>query len=327
MKPPPSPSSARALLPSPPIFLCLVSVALVAVVYLVAFPGDLKLQEVFSSLPCSNRAVAGRSATPATVDFRLFLGVLTRPEYYERRALLRLAYSLQPPPRNAVIDVRFVLCRLDKEEDRVLVSLEAAAYGDVVVLNCTENMNDGKTHKYFSTLPRLLAGDGDNPAYDYVGKTDDDAYYRLATLADSLRGKARREMYHGFLFPCDIPREYQFMAGFGYIVSWDIAEWIAATPELWEDGRDKGRPEDILFGEWLHKGGKFKNVYGERPRMYDYMDAEMHVNLTCCRHELRADPGTVTIHKLKDRLKWARTLRFFNATQGLKPSKMFPVEL
>nr|TKW41941.1 hypothetical protein SEVIR_1G350800v2 [Setaria viridis]TKW41942.1 hypothetical protein SEVIR_1G350800v2 [Setaria viridis]TKW41943.1 hypothetical protein SEVIR_1G350800v2 [Setaria viridis] len=33
----------------------------------------------------------------------------------------------------------------------------------------------------------------------------------------------------------------------------------------------------------------------------------------------------VAVHKLKDRLKWARTL-FFNASQGLKPSKMYDID-
>ncbi|KAL6912004.1 hypothetical protein ACP4OV_000809 [Aristida adscensionis] len=255
------------------------------------------------------------------VDVRVFLGVLTRPEYYERRALLRLAYSLQPPPRNAAIDVRFVFCNLDKEEDRVLVALEVVAHGDILVVNRTENMDDGKTYAYFSAVPRLFAGE----PYDYVGKTDDDTYYRLAALADTLRGKARRDMYHGYLSPCHWPPEKQYMSGMGYVVSWDIAEWISATPELWNASRDRGAPEDSLFGEWLRKGGRYKNVYNEEPRMYDYWDREMGVDVCCFRHELMED--TVAVHKLKDRLKWARTLRFFNATQGLKPSKIYPVDL
>ncbi|BAS81263.1 Os02g0785200 [Oryza sativa Japonica Group] len=268
----------------------------------------------------SNNSVAATpaNATGPAVDLRVLLGVVTRAEMYERRALLRLAYALQPAPARAVVDVRFFVCSLAREEDAVLVSLEIIAHGDVVVLNCTENMDDGKTHSYFSSLPALFA---DAP-YDYVGKIDDDSYYRLASLADTLRDKPRRDLYHGFPAPCHADPRSQFMSGMGYIVSWDVAAWVAATEAL--RGDVKG-PEDEVFGRWLRRGGKGSNRYGEETRMYDYLDGGMREGVNCFRHALVAD--TVVVHKLKDRLKWARTLKFFNATQGLKPSKLYHVDL
>uniref|UniRef100_A0A0D9VLX2 Hexosyltransferase n=1 Tax=Leersia perrieri TaxID=77586 RepID=A0A0D9VLX2_9ORYZ len=299
---------------------CLVPVTVLAFFYLVLFPNDFtQLQSALSNklaTEASPNSTEPKAAAAAAVDFRVFFGIITRADSYERRALLRMAYALQPRPRRAVIDVRFVMCRLDKEEDAVLVSLEIITHNDVLVLNCTENMNDGKTYDYFSTLPRLFRG---AEAYDYAGKIDDDTYYRLDALADTLRPKARRDMWHGFLNPCHIDPKWQYMSGMGYIVSWDVAEWVAATPELRELG--KGGHEDEGFGLWLRKGGKGKNKYGEEPRMYDYLDREMYEDVNCFRHELVTD--TVAVHKLKDRLKWARTLRFFNATNGLKPSKMY----
>ncbi|XP_062220940.1 uncharacterized protein LOC133920343 [Phragmites australis] len=317
----PSPSFARVL-PSRAIPLFLLPFLLV-VIYLVVFSNDFKLHEVFGSSACNNGTTTSVQLADAytakpPVDLRVFLGVVTRPDFYERRALLRLAYSLQPPPARAVIDVRFVFCNLDKEEDRVLVALEIIAHDDILVLNCTENMDGGKTYEYFSTIPRLFA---DEP-YDYVGKTDDDTYYRLAALADTLRNKPRHDLYHGFLTPCHQNLAWQYMSGMGYIVSWDIAAWISATEEL---RNDHDGWEDAVFAGWLRKGGRFKNVYGEEPRMYDYLDREMPDGVICFRHELMAD--TVAVHKLKDRLKWARTLKFFNATQGFKPSKMYHVDL
>ncbi|KAJ1281350.1 hypothetical protein BS78_04G299400 [Paspalum vaginatum] len=319
------PSSPRA--PSSPhsrISPFLLPSILVAAVIclLVAFPNnDLKLQEVFggsSSSACASNAGPTPSDDTA-VDLRVLIGVVTVPGAYERRALLRLAYSLQPRPVRAVVDVRFVFCDVAKEEDRILVALEVIAHGDILVLNCTENMNDGKTYDYFAAVPRLFGA----APYDYVGKTDDDTYYRLAALAESLRGKARRDAYHGMVIPCHGPPETQYMAGFGYIVSWDVAQWISDTPELRDD---RVEVEDVDFGRWLRKGGRYKNVYAEQPRMYDYLDREMQgADATCNRHEHTAD--AVGVHKLKDRLKWARTLHFFNATQGLKPSKMYHLDL
>jgi hypothetical protein len=321
MEPPP-PSIARARILRK-IQLAILSILILSVICMVVFPNGIKLQKVYGS-SCSKGAAAsttsGKLANAAKlpVDLRVFLGVLTRPDMYERRALLRLAYALQPRPARAVIDVRFIFCNLDKEDDRVLVALEIIAHGDVVVLNCTENMDGGKTYDYFSTIPRIFA---DEP-YDYVGKTDDDTHYRLAALADTLRDKPRENMYHGFLNPCHQSLAWQYMSGMGYIVSWDVAAWISATEELRHDG--SGGWEDKVFAGWLRKGGRFKNVYGEEPRMYDYWDREMAAEVNCFRHELMAD--TVAVHKLKDRLQWARTLSFFNATQGLKPSKMYDVD-
>ncbi|TVU48973.1 hypothetical protein EJB05_00262, partial [Eragrostis curvula] len=325
------PSSARAILLFRTTTLVICSFLLLALVHLVVFPNDLELQEeVFassSSSPCSSSngattsggQLAAAATQPQPVDVRVFLGVLTMPGMYERRAHLRLAYSLQPRPVRAVVDVHYVFCNLDKEEDRVLVAMEIIAHGDILVVNCTETMDAAKTYAYFSAVARLFAGDDER--YDFVGKTDDDTHYRLAALADALRDKPRDSMYHGLLNPCHTTLEWQYMSGMGYVVSWDMAEWIATTDETIRN--DQGW-EDEVFGRWIRKAGKLKNVYGEEPRMYDYWDREMPTEVNCFRHEHVAD--TVAVHKLKDRLKWARTLYFFNATKGLKPSKMYDVD-
>ncbi|KAL6880697.1 hypothetical protein ACP4OV_012262 [Aristida adscensionis] len=327
----PSSSSSRfaRALPAPTTPLLLLAVVLLALTFFALFASDLKLQSPLAT--CSKGAAtaaaadkhlgdASAAAEPA-VDLRILLGVLTRAETYERRALLRLAYSLQPPPRRAVVDVRFVVCRLEREEDAVLVALEIVAHGDVVVLNCTENMDGGKTYDYFSAVPRLFAA----APYDYVGKTDDDTYYRTAALADALRPKPRRDVYHGFLTPCHLNVEWEYMSGMGYVVSWDVAAWIASPAAAAELRGDHEGPEDAVFARWLRRGGRGRNKFGEEPRMYDYLDREMGEGVECFRHELVAD--TVAVHKLKDRLKWARTLRFFNATSGLRPSEMYHIDL
>ncbi|KAL5213486.1 hypothetical protein ABZP36_024333 [Zizania latifolia] len=297
--------------------LVLLPFVLLAFIYFFVFPNDFRLQSSLAACagtPATSSAATGTAR--AAAELRVLLGVLTRADTYERRALLRLAYALQPAPTRAVVDVRFVVCNLAKEEDAALVALEIAAYGDVIVLNCTENMDNGKTHTYFSTVPRMFAGE----PYDYVGKTDDDTYYRLAAVADTLRDMPRHDLYYGFLNPCHTKPELQYMSGMGYIVSWDVAAWIAAAGEL---RNDTNGPEDKVFGRWLRWGGKGRNVYGAEPRMYDYLDAAAGQKPTCFRHALAAD--TVAVHKLKDRLSWARTLKFFNATEGLKPSVLHHV--
>ncbi|XP_062200113.1 beta-1,3-galactosyltransferase pvg3-like [Phragmites australis] len=241
-------------------------------------------------------------------EFSLLVGVLTMPKRRERRDIVRMAYALQPPAPAGVarVDVRFVFCRVDDPVDAALLSLEARQHGDVVVLNCTENMNDGKTHEYLSSVPRLFARE----PYDYVMKTDDDTYLRVAALADELQGKPRDDVYLGYGFAVgDDPMP--FMHGMGYVVSWDVADWVSTNQEILRHNDTHG-PEDLLVGKWLNIGGRGKNRYDLKPRMYD---------LNWDMDNFRAD--TVAVHMLKDNRRWAAAFRYFNVTAGIKPSKLY----
>ncbi|KAK3017134.1 hypothetical protein RJ639_006136 [Escallonia herrerae] len=118
--------------------------------------------------------------------FSLLIGILTWPSKYDRRHFLRLVYGIQSSPI-ADIDVKFVLCNLTYVEQRVFVGLEILRFNDIIILNCTENMNSGKTYTYFSSLPRIVSR-----PYDYVMKADDDVFLRLAPLALSLQPLPRK---------------------------------------------------------------------------------------------------------------------------------------
>jgi hypothetical protein len=244
------------------------------------------------------------STTAQEPEFRLLVGVLTMPKRYERRGIVRMAYALQPAtPAYAQVDVRFVFCGVDDPVDRVLVAAEAARHGDILVLNCTENMNDGKTHEYFSSVPRHFA---DAP-YDYVMKTDDDTYLRVAAMAEELRSKPRDDVYLGYGFAVgDDPM--QFMHGMGYVVSWDVASWVSTNEDILRYNDTHG-PEDLLFGKWLNIGKRGQNRYDLKPRMYD---------LNWNRDNFR--PDTVAVHMIKDNRRWADTFTYFNVTAGITPS-------
>ncbi|KAL5206794.1 hypothetical protein ABZP36_035003 [Zizania latifolia] len=241
-------------------------------------------------------------------EFRLLVGVLTTPKRYERRNIVRLAYALQPPPVPAgvaEVDVRFVFCAVSDPVDAQLVALEAMRHGDIVVLNCTENMNDGKTHEYLSAVPRLFA----STPYDYVMKTDDDTYLRVAAMVDELRSKPREDVYlgHGFAVGDD---PMPFMHGMGYVVSWDVASWVSTNEEILRHNDTHG-PEDLLVGKWLNIGGRGKNRYNLKPRMYD-LNWDMD----------NFQPDTVAVHMLKDNRRWAAAFRYFNVTAGLETSTL-----
>ncbi|XP_048530306.1 uncharacterized protein LOC125509380 [Triticum urartu] len=316
-------SSSQALFPAASSlctpYLLLVPLGLLAAVVVIPSLGSSHVRSDGLGVLCPSLGTDGYSvasgaekvvstaAAAAQPEFRLLVGVLTTPKRRERRDIVRLAYALQPPvPAYARVDVRFVFCGVDDPVDRMLVALEAARHGDVLLLNCTENMNDGKTHQYFSSVPRVFAG----APYDYVMKTDDDTYLRVAAMAEELRPKPRDDVYLGYGFAVgDDPM--QFMHGMGYVVSWDVATWVSANEEILRHNDTHG-PEDLLFGKWLNIGHRGKNRYSLRPRMYD---------LNWVMDNFR--PDTVAVHMIKDNRRWAAAFRYFNVTAGIRPSNLY----
>lgn len=164
----------------------------------------------------------------------ILVGVHTMPKKHSRRHLIRMAYALQQTAalRGAArVDVRFALCaRPMPPEHGTFVALERRAYGDVLLFNCTENAEDGKTYTYFADLPAMLGGiGGEARPYDYVMKVDDDTYLRLDALVETLRRAPREDMYYGVGLPFMDRESPPFMLGMGYVLSWDLVQWIATS--------------------------------------------------------------------------------------------------
>ncbi|KAM3301347.1 hypothetical protein P3S67_015849 [Capsicum chacoense] len=88
-------------------------------------------------------------------QFTLLIGIFTRPGNFDRRRFLRLVYGIQSTPI-AHIDVLFIFCNIANTEQHTFVALEIMRFNDIIILNCSENMNSGKTYTYFSTLPQIL---------------------------------------------------------------------------------------------------------------------------------------------------------------------------
>lgn len=256
--------------------------------------------------------------------FSILIGILTRPDKYERRHFLRMVYGIQhksmqswrEEDNNINIEVKFVLCNLTKPEQRVLVGLEMLRYEDIIILDsCTnENMNSGKTYAYFSSLPRIHGRRRGPYRYDYVMKADDDVFIRLPALALSLRPLPRVDLYYGFVIPCgsnDPFLEKSYMSGMGFVVSWDLVEWIAHSdiPRNHTLG-----PEDKLVGKWFDLGNRAKNRYSNKPAMYDYPATNGR-----CSHQLI--PQTLAVHRLKTWDQWFNVLNyfFFNLTPTPTP--------
>ncbi|XP_057808313.1 probable beta-1,3-galactosyltransferase 12 [Salvia miltiorrhiza] len=247
-------------------------------------------------------------ASPRPPPLSLLIGILTLPDKYERRHFLRLIYGTQQNSP-ATIDVKFVLCNLTKAEQRAFIALEIMRFDDIIILNCSENMNSGKTYTYFSSLPRIL------PAkYDYVMKADDDVYLRLEPLALSLEALPRSDLYYGFVIPCPSMNPLvHYMSGMAFVLSWDLVEWISTSVIA---ANHTFGPEDKMVGEWLNRGDKAKNRVSNKPAMYDYPGTNGR-----CSHELI--PDTVAVHRVKRWDQWLNVLTFFNVTNEVKPSKLY----
>ncbi|XP_062220942.1 beta-1,3-galactosyltransferase pvg3-like [Phragmites australis] len=302
--------------------LVLLPLLLLAFIFFFVYPKEFELQAVMSACaPQPGTYTAARLAEPAVTrkpDFRLLIGVLTRADLYERRHLLRMVYGLQLASGDltAHIDVRYVFCRLYKDDQRVLVPLEILVHDDVIILDgCEENLNGGKTYTYLSTVAKLYA---DEP-YDYVMKADDDIFFRLPQLVESLDAMPREDMYYGATIPCNSMDPFRgYMAGMGYVLSWDLVEWIATS----DVARNHSvGTEDMLTGEWLRIGGKGKNRFNAKPAIHDYLNP---VPVDECEHAFM--PSTIAVHRLKSNPRWAETLKYFNFTAGLKPSKFYKID-
>ncbi|KAJ4770578.1 Hexosyltransferase [Rhynchospora pubera] len=295
--------------------------SLLALTVLLMCTTECRLPSFFGS--CQTTILTDNSVIQSMTKpgLRILVGVLTTADRYERRQLIRLAYAQQHGTYNdAEVDVCFVFCNLSKEEQSVLVTLEILQYNDIIILNCTENMNNGKTYEYFSSVPKLFS----DSTYNYVMKCDDDTYLRIGNLVESLRNKSREDVFYGLVNPCfraddmDYKMNASFMSGLGYLLSWDLAEWIAES-EIARNNTDG--PEDIVLASWLNTAKKGRNRYHNFPGIYDYKGDSPDEN--CYRHAFI--PETIAVHLLKGNLEWARTLKYFNATKGLKPSKLYRV--
>jgi len=209
---------------------------------------------------------------------RILVGIFTTSDRMERRFLIRLSY-LPVKPDN--VDLFFVVCgnsKWESEEDRSAMEWEQRMYGDMMILNCNENMNKGKTHTFFSHIGREMSGE----EYGFAMKTDDDAYLHLPNLARRLKDSPRSGFFFG--------RDYHgFMAGMGYILSWDLVTWIAFNQ--YTRSHRVGQ-EDRLLADWLRFSGLVERWESEE---YDFYDDP--TGLSAWSHPF--SNSTILIHQLK----------------------------
>ncbi|CAG8443852.1 3707_t:CDS:2 [Dentiscutata heterogama] len=117
---------------------------------------------------------------------------------------------------------------------------ESKMYGDIVILNITENMNQGKTFEYFNWFAKHRE---DN----YLLKLDDDTFLHLIHYYRDLQDLPRERAYYGNALGYE-HETYAYMGGAGYTLSRDLV--IDIVRSNWVNSNVEGN-EDWLVGEWV----------------------------------------------------------------------------
>lgn len=183
----------------------------------------------------------------------LFVGILTMIHKFHRRSLIRDCYLRNIP---SGISVKFIFGKPKNELEQNLLDMEASLYNDIVVLDIEENLDDGKTWHFMKYASDLQQD------YKFLLKTDDDVFLhlhnlnkRLVTLVqDELKGDVQG-VYMGRHVTGTI-----FMAGMGYILSFDLVHFIANDP--YASSHTIGQ-EDGLVASWLKQGDQIKHFISE----------------------------------------------------------------
>lgn len=180
---------------------------------------------------------------------------------FSARLILREAYTHFKIPAGDRVTVEFVVGTPPDSEPGLyrFLKWEQEKFGDIRMLNQSENMNEGKTWEYFATLGR--AYNTQNPArrpWDYAMKLDDDTFLNIPQLLERLRPIIPRVDTYvvlprlmGFSDFQGRGTEYWHM-GAGYILSWDLVVWLSHHRH--EDFLTL--PEDQGIGEMLRAGRK-----------------------------------------------------------------------
>ncbi|RKP05146.1 hypothetical protein THASP1DRAFT_20146 [Thamnocephalis sphaerospora] len=218
----------------------------------------------------------------------VLVGIITPAKKFARRELLRAVYRVTAHPN---VTVRFVVGLPENEDDAIRVALEQKAYGDMIQLDMKENMDDGKTFRYFEYLSK-------HEPYDYVMKADDDAFVHSHNLVRALRPLPRQRLYYGLL--CGPPTVLQWMSGMGYVMSWDSVLWLVNF-----NPPDKTGIEDIKISNWLGQGPQREHTVSEQCLYYQQPNSPVPGRTHGYIDE------TIVVHGMKNDVDWKEALRFF----------------
>ncbi|OXG27857.1 hypothetical protein C367_02537 [Cryptococcus neoformans Ze90-1] len=229
----------------------------------------------------------------------VLIGVFTTDAGLERRHMIRQSYASHWRSRREGTEgmrIKFVMGRPRKRYEKA-IQLEMEAFNDILLLDIDENMNNGKTHAFFSwAAENATVPDWEYPSYprsdsnnansgtghgieaaqggmlqapvwrgekkpQYVVKADEDSFIMLGELERRLRVVPRMKTYWGYLV------KNKFMAGECYALSFDLVEYIGASPGLKTFTRGK---EDKLVAKWIGMHPQREEIVWSTDRCWIY---------------------------------------------------------
>jgi len=175
----------------------------------------------------------------------LFVGVFSVAGEYRQRAVVRALQTCPSPPSEKVV-MKFILGRNPDANLQRRAELEQEMYGDLVFLDCVENMNDGKTYEYFKWVARLPVGE--RPRFTL--KSDSDTFLILPNVLHTLSSLSCSNLhYWGTSWGACLSTCYPYYhRGLAYGLSWPLVAWLASAKlEQWQTVW----MEDARTGSWL----------------------------------------------------------------------------
>ncbi|CAJ0833346.1 18280_t:CDS:2, partial [Entrophospora sp. SA101] len=223
---------------------------------------------------------------------RVFIGIWTTAKGHKIRSIVR-AINLKQQ-ENLIgdnVDFKFILGRPPKDvytpDLKLKLTTENDTYGDLVMLDMEENMNNGKAYYYWKWVWEHLG----TMKYDYAAKADDDVFVHFQNLALNLRPLPRDNVYYG----C---KHKYYITGMLVVLSMNYPHLISTTPfnkTEWRGG------EDTRLGKWLiNHANSTLNPIDEHCLLFQ--DPRIPVFYVVGRKW--ASPQSIVIHWLKDLYAW-----------------------
>ena len=146
-------------------------------------PFDMRL----TASPFSSSSYIWKSPRLPTLDSKpLFVAVFTVAKNSRRRALVRA--SLKAFGLANQVSTYFVMGKTQAND----LAAEQQQYGDLMILTCEENMNEGKTLHFFREASETY------PPHQFYLKVDDDTYLHLPdALSTILSHRPLAPLYYG----------------------------------------------------------------------------------------------------------------------------------
>lgn len=163
---------------------------------------------------------------------------------------------------------------------------------DIVLLNVTENMNDGKTFTWFKwTFDTMFPK---TPSVRFVAKLDEDEYFNPVSLAADLDTIWSQYDGQRIYYGLDVPYQsvpFRYMSGMGIFLSREIVEWVSTSQIPLKNLHGH---EDQQVGKWFYLGNyTVRHVNAGRKKFHDWLGKPKAWNA----YMNRISPASIIIHR------------------------------